>query len=63
MGKRKSGGDAAPAGKAAKKVDLALPTVPAADVKAQEHLKMFDEWLFFGFNRIVIPFGIVQFLR
>lgn len=54
-GKRKSGTAPDTCGKAAKKGEpLALPSVPAADVKKQEHLKQFDEWLLFGLKCIVM---------
>ena len=51
--KRKSGGNASGSdGKSAKKMELAA--VPAADLKKQEHLKLFDEWLKLNSMLVVI---------
>lgn len=45
MGKRKSGATDAPGGGKASKKTMELPSIPAADMKKQVHMKLFDEWL------------------
>ena len=44
MGKRKSGATDAPGGGKASKKTMELPSIPAADMKKQVHMKLFDEW-------------------
>lgn len=52
MGAKRKSGPTDAGGKKTKTDGLLALPVPAADMKKQEHLKMFDEWLSFGFKPV-----------
>ena len=47
-GKRKSGGTSEPKAAPAKKEKKDVLAISAGDIKKEEHLKLFDEWMTFG---------------